>query len=65
MDYHMARYFENLPVLSADFVRANPTNRTFAVQSESNQNIYMTIQNEIKSMRCLPKRGIPGNVDHN
>lgn len=65
MDYHMGRYFENLPVLSSRFVQADPTSRTFAVQTPGNQNIYMTIQNEIHSLRCLPKVGVPGLVDHN
>lgn len=65
MDWHMARKFDNLPVLGSEFVKCSPTNRTFAVQTENNQNVYFTIKNEIESLRPLPKRGVPGLIDHN
>lgn len=64
-DYHMARIFDDLPVLNSPFVTCSPTNRTFAVQTENNQNIYLTINNDIKALRPIPKRAIPGLIDHN
>lgn len=57
-----AREFENLPTLSSEFIEAHPTDRIFAVDSErpNSDHLVFQVAHHIKSLRPLPKQGIPG-----
>lgn len=53
--WHMARDFAAAPVLNADFVTANPTDRVYA--STDTHEIYMTARNNVVARRMLSKVG--------
>lgn len=52
-DWHMAREFGAKPVLNADFVRAVPTDRVYAVGGQDH--LYMVVRNTIVARRFLSK----------
>lgn len=66
LDYwHMGRIFSELPTLSANFVKCEPTTRVFAVQSASvNDHCWVQVYNNVKAVRPIPKYSDPGYVDH-
>lgn len=64
--WHMGRIFENRPLLNADFVKSDPTTRIFATEDteQYGQHCLIDLVNSVKAIRCLPKHGIPGYIDH-
>lgn len=64
MQYWTAvRKFDSLPPLNGDFVSSKPTTDIFAVQSdlgEETDHLYCQVLHHIKSLRPLPKTGMPG-----
>lgn len=58
LDYwHMARSFENAPVLNASFIQGSPTKRIFAEQTQNE--IYFMAQHSVVARRILSKMGNP------
>ena len=55
--WHMARDFENKPVLNADFISSVPTERIFA--SKNNDQLYMMANHSIQARRLISKFGNP------
>lgn len=55
--WHMARDFENKPVLNADFISSVPTERIFAAQK--NDQLYMMANHSIQARRLMSKFGNP------
>lgn len=55
--WHMAREFENEPVLNADFISSVPTERIFAAQE--NDQIYYMANHSIQARRLMAKYGNP------
>ena len=53
--WHMARIFGSAPALNADFVKANPTERVFAVPSEDT--LYIMANHSIQARRMVAKSG--------
>lgn len=65
LDYwHMGRIFGNLPKLNATFVAADPTKRINAVVDQKYDNCWVDIYHAVKAIRPLPKKGVPGFIDH-
>lgn len=61
--WHLAQYFENLPVLNGEFIQENPPlDRVIAVQNEP-QIIFDSLAT-VSCVRCLPMYSIPGLMDH-
>lgn len=58
----LVRDFSALPTLSAQFVECNPSDRIFAVKDTDN--LLIDVLHRIQAVRCLPKQGIPGLIDH-
>lgn len=61
--WHLGRIFTQLPVLNEDFVKCNPDDRIFAVQSDVDH-LWVDIYHNIKALRPIPKYGDPGYIDH-
>lgn len=58
LDYwHMARSFENAPVLNKDFINGSPTKRIFAEQTMNE--IYFMAEHSVVARRILSKMGNP------
>lgn len=55
----MARKFSSDPALNADFVKADPTHRVFAVTDPTEHKIYAYVLNRIMAYRAMPKFGTP------
>lgn len=63
--WHLARRFESLPVLNANFIECNPSNRVFAVIDEDvTHNCWIDLYNNVRAIRPIPRKGIPGFIDH-
>lgn len=60
--WHMARKFDNVPTLNADFIKCNPTKRIFAVEDEEVDEIQAHVWHKILATRNLPKYGNPGSI---
>lgn len=58
-DWHLARIFNNKPVLNESFILANPDTRIFAVEDPAVHNIYAHIFNNITVNRRLPAFAVP------
>lgn len=58
-DWHLARIFNNKPVLNESFILANPDTRIFAVEDPNVHNIYAHIFNQVKVNRRLPAFSVP------
>jgi hypothetical protein len=56
--WHHARYFDNPPTLSQEFIECVPDKTPFAVQDETNS-LYCQVYNKIQSIRPIPKYGTP------
>jgi len=52
--YHMGRKFNQRPVLNKDFVKADPTNRIFAVTDEDEDKLYCQVLNKVSALRPMP-----------
>lgn len=57
--WHLGRIFENRPLLNKDFIECNPSNRIFAVEDDTNQNLWCHVTNRTFVRRSLPKYGTP------
>lgn len=58
LDYwHMARIFDNQPVLNQSFVYGAPTNRVFMEQTQNQ--LYCMINHSIQARRLVSRRGNP------
>lgn len=58
LDYwHLARIFENEPVLNADFISSVPSERIFAAQQ--NDQLYCMVNHSIQARRLMAKFGNP------
>lgn len=58
----LVRDFSALPTLSDQFVKCQPSDRIFAVKDVDN--LLIDVLHRIQAVRCLPKQGIPGLIDH-
>lgn len=56
--WHMGRIFSSLPLLSNEFVTADPTERIFAVEADVDH-MYAQIYNRIDALRPMPYFGTP------
>ena len=65
--WHYADYYDSLPVLGDDFIRASKTNvdRTLAVQSSLEDQFIGDFYFNLKSVRPMPVFSVPGLIDHN
>ena len=68
MDFwHLARKFNSLPALNAQFIACVPDNRIFAVpgtQENPVDHLWIQLYNSVKALRPIPKYGTPGLIDH-
>lgn len=60
--WHMARDFQNLPLLNEDFINCEPTKRIFAVELQESETIYAHVFHELKATRLMPYFGTPKGV---
>lgn len=61
--WHLSQYFENRPVLNADFIQENPpVERVLAVTDEPQ--IIFDVYNDLTCVREMPTYSIPGLVTH-
>ena len=60
--WHLAREFESLPQLNAEFIECNPDTRIFAVQE--GDHFWVELRNNISALRPIPVHGTPGFIDH-
>lgn len=61
--WHLSQYFENRPVLNADFIQENPpVDRVIAVTDEPQ--IIFDVYNDLYCVREMPTYSIPGLVTH-
>lgn len=58
--WHMAREFEERPYLNESFIKANPTNRVFAVTDPTYPKLLVQTYSKMQAIRSLPKYGNPG-----
>lgn len=58
--WHMAREFEERPYLNESFIKANPTNRVFAVEDPTYPKLLVQTYSKMQAIRSLPKYGNPG-----
>lgn len=56
----LARKFDGEPELNANFMKASPINRIFAVTDQTYDHFLVYIHHDLKSSRKLPKYGQPG-----
>lgn len=57
--WHDGRIFETPPVLNADFVTCNPSQRIFAVEDATVHKLYAQVYNKIDAIRPMPYYGVP------
>lgn len=58
--WHQGRLFSSQPQLNENFIKADPTNRIFAVEEQdTNQKLYALINFKIKAKRSMPYFGTP------
>ncbi len=57
--WHLARVFEDAPLLNEAFIECIPSKRIFAVTDPNEDTIYAHIFNRIRATRKLPKYGTP------
>lgn len=63
LDYwHMARKFDNTPVLNHEFITCKPDKRIFAVEAPEEDEIVAHIYHKIYASRLMPKYGNPGGI---
>ncbi|QCS36599.1 major capsid protein [Capybara microvirus Cap3_SP_478] len=65
--WHLADNYANSPTLNSDFMKETSTylDRTLSAGSSTISNFIVDIYNDIKAVRVLPVRSIPGKIDHN
>lgn len=57
--WHLGRKFTNRPLLNADFIQCNPSNRIFAYEATDEDTMVAQIYIQIRARRPLPVYGIP------
>lgn len=61
--WHMARQFDNEPMLNSDFVHCDEDkdglNRVFSVTEDGTEHLWIQLYNDIKASRLLPRFGTP------
>lgn len=62
--WHLMREFGELPTLSTNFIKCNPSKRIFAVTDDSVNSVMVNLHFDVKAIRPLPKFGNPGLMDH-
>lgn len=62
--WHLYREFGELPTLTTQFIKCNPSKRIFAVTDESVNSVMVNLHFDVKAIRPLPKFGNPGLMDH-
>lgn len=62
--WHFGRIFAEEPRLNADFINSDPTKRVFAVTEEAYPPCWCHIGHQVKALRPIPKKRIPGFIDH-
>lgn len=63
--WHLARSFDSLPVLNENFIQCNPSTRVFAVIDETiTHNCWIDLYNNVRAIRPIPRKGVPGFIDH-
>jgi hypothetical protein len=56
--WHMNRIFNSLPALNADFVKADPTTRIFAVET-TDDHLWCMVYNDVKAIRPMRRFATP------
>lgn len=60
LDYwHMARIFDNRPVLNSDFVTSTPTDRIFQATADLSDQLYCMVKHDIIAKRLVDRTGSP------
>lgn len=63
--WHLAREFDSLPALNEDFIKCNPSTRIFAVLDDTiTHNCWIDLYNNVRAIRPIPRKGVPGFIDH-
>lgn len=57
--WHMARQFDSVPNLNAQFVESQPTNRIWAVTDPNADHLYCQVLHKIRAVRPMPVFGTP------
>lgn len=57
--WHMGRKFSSRPGLNETFVVSDPTNRIWAVTSDTYDHCWCLVRNEVRAIRPMPKFGVP------
>lgn len=64
-NFFFGREFSQLPVLNEDFVVAKPSSAPFAAGAKNaTRPIWVDVLVVADIVRCLPKKGTPGLIDH-
>lgn len=63
-EWHLDRLFTDRPSLNSTFLSSSPSNRIFTVQSPDDNNLLVQLEHVIHAVRPLPKRAVPGLIDH-
>lgn len=58
-DWHLARDFNNPPVLNCDFVTCHPDNRIFAETTDNYDKFLCMVQNNVRARRVISQKGEP------
>lgn len=61
--WHLGRVFGELPSLSDQFLKCEPSTRIFAVEN-ADDHCWVYINNKVKAIRPIPKFADPGYIDH-
>ncbi|MEM3318499.1 MAG: major capsid protein [Thermoplasmatales archaeon] len=57
--WHMSRKFANEPALNEQFIKADPTQRVFAVTDPNYPKVYVQLYNNLKAIRPIPYFNTP------
>lgn len=57
--WHMGRIFANKPVLNDSFIKADASKRIFAVESQTEDELLVSLYHDISAIRPMPYYGTP------
>ena len=57
--WHLGRFFRVAPALNAEFVKADVSDRVFAVDDPTIDKLWIEVYNNIRAVRPMPKFAIP------
>lgn len=60
--WHMGRDFSSLPPLNNDFVKADPTHRIFAVDTPTEDKLFVQVYHNLKAIRPIPAFNNPSLI---